>query len=444
MYRLDAGVCLTMRRDFLSKAGLSFVRRFLISRGPGPASSRDVGVLLLFLLVFVKPAIAQQEEVDCLVCHGEESFATSDSSGRERSLFITPGHLENSVHAGFDCVTCHVDVTEIPHAEKLAPAACQTCHEEVVADLAESVHGRPQITDAPTCSDCHGSHDIRQQADTLALVNPKQLAFTCGRCHADPAIVKKYQIPIRDPFTAYNRSVHGRLTLAGVDSAATCSSCHGSHKILDANNPASLVFHFNIPKTCEQCHQSVAAEYTASVHGAAVARGVRASPVCTDCHTEHAIESPAVASAPTSARNVAVETCGRCHASTRLTEKFGLRSERVSTFADSFHGLALRSGRLSAANCGSCHGVHNILPSSDPRSMIHPDNLVQTCGQCHPNASANFARGPVHFSAEKREGRVVAVVRTIYLSLIIVLIGGMLLHNGLDFIRKSKHVLRRG
>ncbi|MDZ7267546.1 MAG: cytochrome c3 family protein [candidate division KSB1 bacterium] len=380
----------------------------------------------------------------CLVCHGDEALTATDSTGRERSLFVIPGHLENSVHAGFDCVTCHADITAIPHPEKLAPAACHTCHEEAVAELAESVHGRAPLAEALTCSDCHGSHDIRAQADTLSWVNPKQLAFTCGRCHADPAIVKKYHIPIKDPVTAYNRSVHGRLTLAGVDSAATCSRCHGSHKILDANHPASPVYHFNIPQTCGSCHPAIAQEFVASVHGTAVARGLRAAPVCTDCHMEHAIESPAVASAPTSARNVAVETCGRCHGSTRLAEKYGMRAGRVSTFADSFHGLALRSGRLSAANCGSCHGVHNILPSSDARSMIHPDNLVKTCGQCHPNASANFARGPVHVTEEQREGRVVAIVRTIYLSLIVVVIGGMLLHNGLDFIRKSKQMLRRG
>lgn len=448
MRRRVAGVLLTktMHRVLDTAVELAVGVSVIFRRPRVLRHSSGLGLVLLTLSL-AQPVLAQ-EEMDCLMCHGDESLTTTDSTGREHSLFVTPGHLENSVHAGLDCVTCHADVTEIPHAERLAPAACQICHEDAVAELAESVHGQLAAqmpdSDAPSCSDCHGSHDIRRRADTLSWVNPKRLAFTCGRCHADPALVKKYYIPIKDPVTAYNRSVHGRLTLAGVDSAATCSSCHGSHKILDANNPASLVFHFNIPKTCEQCHQTIAAEYTASVHGVAAAQGMRASPVCTDCHTEHAIESPTVASAPTSSRNVAVETCGHCHASTRLTEKYGLRTGRVSTFSDSFHGLALRSGQLSAANCGSCHGVHNILPSSDPRSMINPANLVQTCGQCHPNASANFARGPVHFTEDVREGRVVAVVRTIYLSLIFVVIGGMLLHNGLDFIRKSQHVLRRG
>jgi DnaJ-class molecular chaperone len=299
------------------------------------------------------------------------------------------------------------------------------------------------IPDTPTCGDCHGSHDIRASADTLSMVNSLQLAFTCGRCHSDPAIVKKHNIPIKDPVAAYSRSIHGRLALKGGDSAATCSSCHGSHKILAFNNPASKVYHFTVPETCGQCHGAIRDEFMQSVHGVAVARSSMDAPVCTNCHSEHAIESPSVAAAPTSAQNVAVETCGRCHASTRIVEKYGMRRQRLSTFADSYHGLALRSGRMEVANCGSCHGVHNILPSSDPRSMINAAHLATTCGKCHPNAGENFAKGPVHLTQEESKGKTVAVIRYVYIGLIVVLIGGMLIHNGLDFVRKSKHVLRR-
>jgi hypothetical protein len=120
-----------------------------------------------------------------------------------------------------------------------------------------------------------------------------------------------------------------------------------------------------------------------------------------------------------------------------------MRTQRLSTFEDSYHGLALRSGRLTVANCGSCHGVHNILPSNDPRSMIHPANLATTCGQCHPNAGENFAKGPVHLTEAQREGKTVAIIRALYIGLIVVIIGGMVIHNALDFVRKSRHVLRR-
>jgi hypothetical protein len=406
------------------------------------------GVILITLSLSAAPSWAQIGDSDCLSCHSDSALTVTDSSGVERSLFVDVTKMENSVHAGFECVTCHADIAEIPHAEHLAPAACATCHESAMEEVAESVHGKSQAAgaaspDAPVCGDCHGSHDIRGRADSLSWVNPRQLAFTCARCHANPALVQKYHIPIKDPFKAYSHSVHGRLTIAGIDSAATCSSCHGNHKIFAANNSASRVYHFNIPQTCGQCHQAITQEYEGSVHGVAVTRGSKDSPVCTDCHTEHGIESPKIATAPTAPQNVAVETCGRCHASTRIVEKYGMRAERLSTFEDSYHGLALRSGRLSVANCGSCHGVHNILPSSDPRSMINLANLTTTCGACHPNAGENFARGPVHMTTEEQEGKTVAVIRFIYMTLIVVVIGGMLIHNALDFVRKSKHVLRR-
>jgi len=48
---------------------------------------------------------------------------------------------------------------------------------------------------------------------------------------------------------------------------------------------------------------------------------------------------------------------------------------RVNSYFDSYHGLAAEGGSLVAANCSSCHGVHNILPSSDPHSTINRANL---------------------------------------------------------------------
>ena len=410
-----------------------------------PLLHYSITPIILLLVLLAQPALAQQQN-DCLSCHGDSAFVSTDSTGVERSLYVNVASMEHSVHAGFDCLTCHADAKEIPHAENLAPAACHDCHPDALTDLGESVHARTagiMSSDAPSCGDCHGTHDIRARADSLSFVNPRQLAFTCGRCHANTEMVQKHNIPIKDPVTAYSHSIHGRLALGGADSAATCSSCHGSHKILASNNSNSAVYHFNIAQTCAQCHRIIADEFAQSVHGTAVARGSHDAPVCTDCHSEHAIESAQVSSAPTSPQNLAVETCGRCHASTRLVEKYGMRGERLSTFADSYHGLALRSGRATVANCGSCHGVHNILPSTDPRSMIHATNLAKTCGQCHPNAGENFAAGPVHMTSSESEGRAVAIIRAIYIGLIVMVIGGMVIHNTLDFVRKSKHVLRR-
>jgi len=75
--------------------------------------------------------------------------------------------------------------------------------------------------------------------------------------------------------------------------------------------------------------------------------------------------------------------------------------------------------------------------------MINPANLPQTCGKCHANAAKKFVTGPIHLTIEEREGKIIAVIRSFYLALIGLVIGGMVVHNGLDFIRKSKYALRR-
>ena len=89
------------------------------------------------------------------------------------------------------------------------------------------------------------------------------------------------------------------------------------------------------------------------------------------------------------------------------------------------------------ANCASCHGVHNIFPSSDPRSTVNKANLQQTCGTCHPNANVEFASITVHPTISgrqrpsKRRNGPGDVVKWVYVVLLLVVIGGMAVHNGL-------------
>jgi hypothetical protein len=121
-----------------------------------------------------------------------------------------------------------------------------------------------------------------------------------------------------------------------------------------------------------------------------------------------------------------------------MSERFGLPPDKVPAFQDSFHGLALRAGQLTAANCASCHGVHDIRPSSDPRSHVNKTNLPATCGKCHPGAGTRFALGPVHVSATANFPLLFGI-RIIYLWLIGLTIGFMIVHNALDLIHKSRH-----
>jgi cytochrome b subunit of formate dehydrogenase len=194
----------------------------------------------------------------------------------------------------------------------------------------------------------------------------------------------------------------------------------------------------HVADRCGTCHTSELAAYRDSVHGEAAARAVRDAPVCTDCHGEHAIFARSEPASPVFAANIPRETCGRCHDSIRLNTKYGLGGAQVATFRDSYHGLALRAGQLTAANCASCHGAHDIRPSRDPRSHVHPTNLAATCGKCHPGAGTTVALGPVHVLADTTPARAVGWIRLVYLWLIGIVVGGMTVHNGLDLLRKAR------
>ena len=209
------------------------------------------------------------------------------------------------------------------------------------------------------------------------------------------------------------------------------------------------------PSTCGKCHTDIEQTFNQSVHGQAIARGNGMSPVCTDCHGIHSIKAHGDPNSPVAAANISRDTCARCHEGVRLSREFGLPGNRVSSYMDSYHGLAAEGGSVVAANCSSCHGVHNILPSSDPHSTINRANLDATCGKCHKGVTAKFTLTPVHLSdGSVADGSlaggihpkdigsvVVRWVRLIYIGLILLVIGAMFLHNAI--IWRSKAAARR-
>ena len=380
---------------------------------------------------------ASDAEKDCLSCH-----STVDEV--DAKLLVDAKVWQGTVHAKVECLDCHGDQDGDPHTGVVPATRCRDCHAKAVAAMRASVHTRDETGPIaakkyPRCVSCHGRvHTMKPSTDAASPIHPTQLAATCGSCHADPDLAAEMGITLVQPMAAYAASVHAKGVAAG-ENAATCSSCHGSHDILAAVDPRSRVNRTNVAATCGGCHEEVARTFAASVHGQATARNVRESPTCTDCHGEHRILGPADKGSPVFASNVPKMTCGRCHGDVRLTEKFALKTTAVTAFEDSFHGLAGRAGNVSVANCASCHGVHDILPSSDPRSHVHPANLAATCGNCHPGAGTTFAIGPVHVVASDRGNVHPAVywIRFGYLWLIWIAVGGMVLHNALDLRRKA-------
>jgi formate dehydrogenase gamma subunit len=312
----------------------------------------------------------------------------------------------------------------------------------VAEQYAGSIHGVLRASgdrEVATCADCHGrTHSVLSHLDPRAHTSRDSLAATCATCHADRELATRRKITIPAAVALYQNSVHGR---SPNPKAATCNDCHESHALKKAVDPASSIHQANIPTTCGKCHAQEAADYRASVHGTALARGVTASPTCTGCHGEHLIRGPKDLGSPVAASGVSA-TCAHCHEAIGIRETFGLPAGRLSTYQDSFHGLAARGGSPVAANCASCHGYHKVLPSTDPASATHQKNLGATCGRCHPGAGERFARGAVHVAMERPDQPILGIVRDLYLWLIAFTIGGMVLHNLLDFRHKMRHRLR--
>lgn len=392
-------------------------------------------ILLLFTL---SPFVFAQTNEDCLTCHGDKSLTKQDSTGKEILLYVDEAIFKKSVHHDFSCVACHTGVKAEFHETTPEMVNCGECHSDAFDLYKKGFHGQKYfegVTDAPNCQDCHDYHNIRSvddpEADTYRANQPKM----CAKCHADVRLVSKYQIPVIAPYQSYMESVHGKELEAGNIAVAVCSDCHRSHDLRPASDPTSYVYRANIPSTCGQCHPGEEAEYGEDAHGTGVKRGVTFAPVCTDCHNEHDIKSSKDKTSPTFPANISKVTCNRCHSSEKIIRKYGLVSQRVTTYLDTYHGVGSRSGDTTTASCVSCHTSHNIRSQDDSLSSINKVNLPQTCGKCHQGAGPNFAKGSIHITPTSKKDIGVYWVRILYLSLIIVTIGGMVAHNGVIMIR---------
>ncbi len=268
---------------------------------------------------------------------------------------------------------------------------CIECHRSLdgsAKDPTDRIEGDVHFKRGLSCSDCHGGdptkEDFTEAKDPAKgfVGKPKRddIPLFCGRCHADPAYMRRFNPNIQtDQLAKYNESQHGKLNAGGDQKTAVCVSCHGVHGIREANDPLSPVFITNIPKTCSSCHAdkeymkdypiptNQMEEYASSVHGEALLKkGDRGAPACSSCHGSHDAALPRA----TAVGNV----CAQCHSLTR------------DLFAKSPHKAAHDS--LGIPECEACHGNHKIARTSDDMLGTGPGGL---CVKCHKTDSKGYA-----------------------------------------------------
>ncbi len=387
-----------------------------------------LGAVCLF--VGFEPAFAEADSQECIDCH---------TDAVEVQRVLDPKLLGKSVHADLECAECHESVPSPDHPKKLPAVNCASCHEDQAAEYEGSVHALAEVKEEryqPGCKACHGTHEIFAKKNKRSMINPANLAATCGSCHSKKEVMRRFGARAIDPVALYQRSVHARVLREHPEKKpATCIDCHNSHGIFPPLNPKSTFSKFAVPKTCGKCHEEISKQYQESVHWDAVLHGHYEAPVCYDCHGEH--EAHVVTRATNAAVGAVDDTlastqlCANCHANSVMMARFGLNSERFSSYMKTYHGLAVLRGSPKAASCVSCHEKHSIRSRTDPFSAVHQDNLEKTCGNCHKSTNTDFAQVPVHPLNLKERNAIAYAVQQLYLWGIVFVLGGMLLHNAI-------------
>ncbi len=249
------------------------------------------------------------------------------------------------------------------------PATCIECHEDVLSmeDFGKSVHGKN------ACTSCHVEvTSLDEHMSGEVMPGPVK----CVRCH-------------KKETAEHYSSVH-------MLNEVSCADCH-----YDVHTHSYWKGDKNkVVEKCTSCHDDHA-DYMNSVHGQAVAGGNMDSAACHDCHNLHEIKP---LGDPTSHENREFHTtvCLQCHANHEMMERNGVFNVAVETYMDSYHGKNYRLGYPDlVAGCADCHTSHNVLPHNNPNSSVNQGNLVETCAQCHENATPLFTKFYAHGSHDK-------------------------------------------
>jgi len=255
-------------------------------------------------------------KVNCGICHTDESKIYQGSiHGMSRAMGSS---------AAANCVDCHgnhyighVSRTDSPVYKMNLPVTCGRCHANknitdeykmkypsVGSQYMESIHGQALLKKglivAPSCSDCHGVHDIKRSVDRSSPINHANVAKTCGKCHVTVEAI-------------YEKSIHGQLLAKGDPRGPVCIQCHSAHQI---ETPGGSHFKSRADLICGKCHEDRLEHYRDTNHGKAMALGkANTAPdvaACYDCHGHHdvlPVSNPDSRLAP----GHIVQTCQQCH-----------------------------------------------------------------------------------------------------------------------------------
>jgi hypothetical protein len=224
-----------------------------------------------------------QVAATCTDCHGtHDILRAKDSASRT-----------NHANVEATCATCHGNEALVTKAK--LPGG------NVGGKFHDSIHGKALTGaaqgSAPTCNNCHGSHNIRQKSDSASRTNRANVPDTCGGCHT----------PQR---ASYMKGMHGKMRQDGVLAAPGCTDCHYAHGI---QAHEATRFQTEVIKECGTCHTDYLSTYRDTFHGQVTALGFSRVATCASCHGAHEV-LPASNPASKVSKQNRLATCQQCHA----------------------------------------------------------------------------------------------------------------------------------
>ena len=346
----------------------------------------------------VAPAAAWSDPtlaVTCVDCHREAGVAVQDRD--TLATVIANGLFAQRPDSDY-CLSCHT----IPF-QQLEFANGDTVSIVISRQaLHDSVHGDSNTWDALQCTDCHNDYGYPHAPVEVETYREYSLVKypVCATCH-------------EPKYDQAQDSVHALALADGNLEAAVCTDCHGAH-----NTPVPNVPRQRISQTCRQCHATIYDEYAESVHGTALLQESNVDvPTCIECHGVHNISDPTT----NLFRIRSPELCASCHADDALMAKYDISTAVFDTYVADFHGTTVTlfehqdpNVETNKAVCYDCHGVHNIKDPNDPEAGIKA-NLLETCRQCHPDASENFPDSwTSHFEPSLQNNTLVYLINLFY------------------------------
>lgn len=393
-------------------------------------------VLIFFSLI----TLHAQENETCLECHEDSPISIQK--------------FNQSVHGELNCTDCHTDVVlneDMEHTTTPGKVDCGTCHEEVTEEFSHYQHGKifvqnymnvKMAKDFPTCSSCHNPHEVLPSDNPQSILRKENQYKMCNNCHGKELEIGGTNFSTQKVVDEYLKSYH-YTSLIKKGKGASCTDCHGSHDISMIRDPNSKTCICNLDKTCGNCHPKELKDFQKSIHYIALKAGISGAPTCYNCHKSHSILPPDDIRSPLNPANAGHYSCAKCHSDDELMKRYGLENDRVSSYEDSYHGLAARRGDQKVAYCQDCHGGHTILPASNPESSINPANLQETCQKCHPNATPEFAKSYTHESFIVEKSPINSWIKRIYILLIIGFLGFTFFHNGIVWYHYVKQKMKK-